>query len=133
MDHGLDRLRAARPDETVVFDRSPLDAYAHAVLSHEIGGPIGAADLTDLRPLVSEAMAMADLVVLVPLEPGVGNEADGFRYLDDVDRRRVDSILHDLLRPERGLRKGPVARVVGDRAARVEGVRRALQTLPPLS
>lgn len=132
MDHGLARLRAARPDETVVFDRSPLDAYAHAVLSHEIGGPIGRDDLIALRPSVIEAMSMAELVVLVPLEPGVGNEADGFRYLDEVDRRRVDAILHDLLRPETGLRLGPVARVVGDRKARVDAVRRAVRSLPRL-
>ena len=133
MEHGLARLRAARPEETVVFDRSPLDAYAHAILSHEIGGPIGRNDLVDLRPWVVEAMAMAELVVLVPLEPGVGNEADGFRYLDDGDRRRVDTILHDLLRPETGLRQGPVARIVGDRDARVDGVLRAMRTLPALS
>lgn len=133
MEHGLARLRAAPLDETVIFDRSPLDAYAHAVLSHEIGGPIGRHDLVELRPRVVEAMTMAELVVLVPLEPGVGNEADGFRYLDDGDRRRVDTILHDLLRPETGLRHGPVARVLGDRDARVDGVLRAMRTLPPLS
>ena len=119
IDHGLARLRAAGDRELVLFDRSPLDAYAHAVLSMEIGGPITPADLQSLRPAVIEAMTIADLVILVPIESRVDDEADGFRYLDAANRRRVDHILAELLRPEAGLRSGPVAVVRGDRATRV--------------
>ena len=39
IEHGLARLRAAGPDEVVLFDRSPIDAYAHAVLPMEVGAP----------------------------------------------------------------------------------------------
>lgn len=130
IDHGLDRLRAARDGEMVLFDRSPLDAYAHAVLSMEIGGPITPSDLESLRPAVVEAMALADLVVLVPLDPDVGDEADGFRYLDAGNRRRVDRILGDLLRPESALRVGPVAVVRGGRAVRVSQILRLVERLP---
>ena len=129
IDHGLGRLRAADGDETILFDRSPLDAYAHAVLSMEIGGPISLADLVGLRPLVIEAMSLADLVVLVPIDPAVGDEADGFRYLDASNRRRVDRILAELLRPEAGFRSGPVAITRGDRASRVAQVQRAAERL----
>ena len=129
IDHGLGRLRAADGDETILFDRSPLDAYAHAVLSMEIGGPISLADLVGLRPLVIEAMSLADLVVLVPIDPAVGDEADGFRYLDASNRRRVDRILAELLRPEAGFRSGPVAITRGDRASRVAQVQRAVERL----
>ena len=36
IEYGLGRLRAAADGDLVLFDRSPLDAYAHAVLSMEI-------------------------------------------------------------------------------------------------
>lgn len=129
IDHGLGRLRAADGDVHVLFDRSPLDAYAHAVLSMEIGGPITPGDLVDIRPAVIEAMSLADLVVLVPIDPAVVDEADGFRYLDASNRRRVDRILAELLRPEAGFRSGPVAVARGDRASRVDQVRRAVERL----
>ena len=129
IDHGLGRLRAADEDELVLFDRSPLDAYAHAVLSMEIGGPIMPADLDSLRPAVIEAMAIADLVILVPIESAVDDEADGFRYLDAANRRRVDRILAELLRPDSGLRKGPVAMVRGDRPTRVAQVVRLMSSV----
>ena len=129
IEHGLARLRAAGPDEVVLFDRSPIDAYAHAVLSMEVGGPISPTDLAALRPPVIEATALADLVVLVPLGPDLDDEADGFRYLDAARRRRVDLILAELLRPEAGIRRGPVAVARGDRPTRVEQVLRAIESL----
>lgn len=129
VEYGLARLRATAPGDRVLFDRSPLDAYAHAILSMEIGGEIDPAFLATQRPLVTEALSHADLVVLVPLAADVGNEVDGFRYLDESNRRRVDAILADLLRPESGVCPAPVAVVRGDRAARVALVRRALHDL----
>lgn len=129
IEYGLGRLRSASTEETVIFDRSPLDAYAHAILSMEIGGPIDPPGLAELRPPVIEAMNLADLVVLVPLEFGIGNEEDGFRYLDESNRRRVDRILADLLRPESGVRRGPVAIARGDRPTRVEQVVRLARSL----
>ena len=124
--YGLERLRATNPGDRVLFDRSPLDAYAHGVLSMEIGGEVDPPFLAEQRPLVAEALGCADLVVLVPLEPGVGNEADGFRYLDESNRRRVDAILADLLRPESGVCSAPVIVVRGDRETRVAQVTRAI-------
>ena len=76
-----------------------------------------------------EATALADLVVLVPLTPDLDDEADGFRYLDAARRRRVDLILAELLRPEAGIRLGPVAVARGDRPTRVEQVLRAIESL----
>lgn len=87
------------------------------------------AGLAELRPPVIEAMNLADLVVLVPLEFSIGNEEDGFRYLDESNRRRVDRILADLLRPESGVRRGPVAIARGDRPTRVEQVVRLARSL----
>ena len=68
-------------------------------------------------------------VVLVPLTPDLDDEADGFRYLDAARRRRVDLILAELLRPEAGIRLGPVAVARGDRPTRVEQVLRAIESL----
>jgi len=130
IDYGLGRLRAAaerpNPGEVVLFDRSPLDAYAHAILSMETGGEVDPAFLAEVRPQVVEALSFAHLVVLVPMEPDVGNEADGFRYLDESNRRRVDAILHDLLRPDSGLCPCPVVVVRGDRRDRVAQISRAV-------
>ena len=127
VEHGRARLVDATPGERVLFDRSPLDAYAHSILSMEVGGEIDPAFLAGIEPRVIEALAHADLVVFVPLERGIGNEPDGFRYLDEIDRRRVHAILEDLLRPERRTATAPVVRVRGDRAARVGQVRRAME------
>jgi predicted ATPase len=132
IDYGLGRLRevaAAPATGPVLFDRSPLDAYAHAILSMETGGEVDPPFLAEMRPLVAEALSFAHLIVLVPMEAGVGNEADGFRYLDDSNRRRVDAILHDLLRPESGLCTRPVVVARGDRPTRVAQIRRAVDGL----
>ena len=129
IEYGLGRLRAAVDGDLVLFDRSPLDAYAHAVLSMEIGGPITPRDLQSLKPAVVEAMSIADLVILVPIDPAVDDEADGFRYLDAANRRRVDRILAELLRPDSGLRRGPVAVVRGDRPTRVAQVLRLVEEM----
>jgi nicotinamide riboside kinase len=134
IDYGLGRLRAAAeapsPGEVVLFDRSPLDAYAHAILSMETGGEIDPAFLAEMRPRVVEALSLAHLVVLVPMEVGIGNQADGFRYLDESNRRRVDAILHDLLRPAAALCDRPVLIVRGDRPSRVAQISRAIGGLP---
>ena len=74
-------------------------------------------------------MTLADLVVLVPLASGIGNEDDGFRYLDESNRRRVDRILTGLLRSEAGLRRGPVMIARGDRRTRVRQVVRMAEGL----
>ena len=124
--YGMERLAATSPGDHVLFDRSPLDAYAHAILSMEIGGEIDPDFLAELRPKVRAALANADLMVFVPLEDGVGNRNDGFRYLDESNRRRVDQILDDLLLPSARLVDVPVITVRGDRAARVDQVRRSM-------
>ena len=133
IDYGLGRLRDAaassRAGEVVLFDRSPLDAYAHAILSMETGGEVDPPFLAEMRPRVVEALSLAHLVVLVPLESGVGNEADGFRYLDESNRRRVDAILADLLHPAVGLCPRPVLVVRGARADRVAQIDRAIAGL----
>ena len=124
VDYGLERLAATKPGDHVLFDRSPLDAFAHAILSMEIGGEINPAFLAELRPKVQTALSSADLVVFVPIEKGIGNQADGFRYLDESNRRRVDQILNDLLLPSGHLVEAPVMTVRGDRPTRVEQVRK---------
>ena len=124
--HGRSRLLAAAPGDRVLFDRSPLDAHAHSILSMEIGGEIDPAFLAELEPRVIEALGHADLLVFVPIERDLGNQPDGFRYLDASNRRRVHSILEDLLLPDRGICRAPVVRVRGDRATRVRQVRRAM-------
>ena len=124
--HGRSRLLATAPGDRVFFDRSPLDAHAHSILSMEIGGEIDPAFLAEIEPRVIEALGHADLVVFVPIERDVGNQPDGFRYLDASNRRRVHSILEDLLLPDRGITRAPVVRVRGDRATRVRQVRRAM-------
>ena len=126
VEYGLKRLASTHPSDHVLFDRSPLDAHAHAVLSMEIGGEIDPEFLAELQPKVRAALSHADLVVFVPLENGVGNQNDGFRYLDESNRRRVDRILADLLMPSTGLVAAPVITVRGDRSTRVDQVRRSM-------
>lgn len=126
VDHGRSRLLATAPGDRVLFDRSPLDAHAHSILSMEIGGEIDPAFLAEIEPRVIEALGHADLIVFVPIERDIGNQPDGFRYLDASNRRRVHSILEDLLLPDRGITRAPVVRVRGDRATRVDQVRRAM-------
>lgn len=126
VDHGRSRLLATAPGDRVLFDRSPLDAHAHSILSMEIGGEIDPAFLAEIEPRVIEALGHADLIVFVPIERDIGNQPDGFRYLDASNRRRVHSILEDLLLPDRGITRSPVVRVRGDRATRVDQVRRAM-------
>ena len=122
IDYGTARIDAASAGRTTIFDRSPLDAYAHAILSAEMGGPVGVEFLGRMRPRVSAALDRLDVVVFVPLDPTLVNEADGFRYLDDASRRRVDRILADLLDPFRPITRSPVLVVRGgvqERVARV--------------
>lgn len=126
IEYGRERLLATSPGERVLFDRSPLDAYAHGVLSMEVGGEVEPAFLTEMKPLVSESLQRCDLLVFVPLDPTVGNDPDGFRYLDQDRRARVDIILRDLIRPESGLVQAPVIEVRGSRQERIEQVRRQL-------
>ena len=132
VDHGRSRLLAASPGDRVLFDRSPLDAYAHSILSMEIGGEIDPAFLAEIEPSVVEALGHADLLVFVPIERDIGNQPDGFRYLDASNRRRVHSILEDLLLPDRGITRAPVVRVRGDRATRVRQVRCAMAAHAPM-
>ena len=132
VDHGRSRLLAASPGDRVLFDRSPLDAHAHSILSMEIGGEIDPAFLAEIEPSVVEALGHADLLVFVPIERDIGNQPDGFRYLDASNRRRVHSILEDLLLPDRGITRVPVVRVRGDRATRVRQVRRAMAAHAPM-
>ena len=131
VEHGRSRLLAATPGDQVLFDRSPLDAHAHSILSMEIGGEIDPPFLAELEPRVIEALGHADLLVFVPIERDIGNQPDGFRYLDASNRRRVHSILEDLLLPDRGIIHAPVVRVRGDRATRVRQVRRAMAAHAP--
>lgn len=81
----------------VLYDRGPLDAYAHAVHSMEIGGDVTPRFLRSVLPRVRAGLQACDLVVYVPLEACVPNIDDGFRYLDSEGRTRVDAILASLL------------------------------------
>ena len=70
----------------------PGDDAATAVYRRrleEIGGEIDPAFLAEIEPRVIEALGHADLVVFVPIERDIGNQPDGFRYLDGSNRRRV--------------------------------------------
>ena len=126
IEYGRERLLATNAGDRVLFDRSPLDAYAHGVLSMEVGGEVDPAFLAEMQPLVNESLQRCDLLVFVPLDPTVGNNPDGFRYLDQARRARVDTILRDLVRPESGLVQVPTIEVRGSREERIEQVRRQL-------
>ena len=89
-----------------------------------MGGPVSVEFLGRMRPRVSAALDRLDVVVFVPLDPTLVNEADGFRYLDDAARRRVDRILADLLDPFRSITRSPVLVVRGDVQERVDRVAR---------
>lgn len=122
IEYGRSRLLDTPRGDCVLFDRSPLDAYAHAILSMEVGGEVDPAFLAEMHPLVRESLDACDLMVYVPVDGQVGNEQDGFRYLNEVNRRRVDTILGDLLQPAIGLYHGPIVVVRGSREHRVEQV-----------
>ena len=121
------RMLAEPIDGRVLYDRSPIDAYAHAILSMEMGGDVVPGFLKKMMPLVVQSLQACDLVVLVPIESHVDDEADGFRYLDGLGRRRFEAIMTDLLVSPCGpaAKAGvAVASVRGDRRSRVEQVRR---------
>ena len=127
IEYGSARIERASRTRTTIFDRSPLDAYAHAILSSEMGGPVGTGFLQEMRPRITAALDDLDLVVFVPLDRDLANEDDGFRYLDESGRRRVDRILADLLDPFRPITRTPVLVVRGDVARRTERVMRWIQ------
>ena len=119
----LDRMNEEPPGACVLFDRSPVDAYAHAILSMETGGDVTASFLASMRPLVIQSLKCCDVMVYVPMAPNVGDVHDGFRYLDATSRARVDSILSDVLESPSGVAAAagvPVIRVHGARDARVD-------------
>lgn len=128
--YGTARIEAAPEGRTTIFDRSPLDAYAHAILSAEIGGPVGRTFLAEMRPRVAAPLDLLDLVVFVPLDPALANEEDGFRYLDPAGRRRVDEIIRDLLDPRHPITRTPVIVARGDVERRVEQVMRWMPKTP---
>jgi len=122
-----ERMRNEPKGAKVLYDRSPIDAYAHAILSMEMGGDVDPAFLMDMMPIVVESLEMCERVVFVPIEPHVGDVADGFRYLDDAGRIRFERILAELLHSPYGpaaLARVPVSQVRGNRQHRVEQVRR---------
>lgn len=122
IEYGTARIEAATTARTTIFDRSPLDAYAHAVLSAELGGPVGVGFLAEMRTTVGRALDRLDAIVFVPLDPTLIDEADGFRYLGGAERRRVDRILADLLDPFDPITRTPVLVVRGAVETRVERV-----------
>jgi hypothetical protein len=122
IEFGAAMMHAEPPGACVLFDRGPLDAYAHAIFSMEQGGDVTPAFLATMRPSVHEALRCCDVVVYVPIEDHVVNVDDGFRYLDEAGRRRVDSIL----RCELDRSPIPVATVRGTRLERVEQVQRLM-------
>ena len=122
-----EQVLAEPADGDVLYDRSPIDAYAHAILSMETGGDVVPGFLAEMLPLVVRSLQACDCLVLVPIEDHVVDEDDGFRYLDGQGRMRFESIMVDLLESPCGpaARAGvAVARVRGDRRCRVDQVRR---------
>lgn len=122
IEFGAAMVHAEPPGARVLFDRGPLDAFAHAVFSMERGGDVTPAFLASMRPKVYDALRRCDVAVYVPIEEHVVNVDDGFRYLDEAGRRRVDAIL----RCELSRAPIPVATVRGTRLERVEHVQRLM-------
>ena len=121
----LERMHEEPAGSCVFYDRSPIDAYAHAILSMESGGDVTPSFLASMRPLVIQSLQCCDLMVFVPMVPTVGDVHDGFRYLDGISRARVDAILSDLLESPSGVAVAaglPVIRVTGSRNVRVAQV-----------
>ncbi len=122
-----ERMRGESKGARVLYDRSPIDAYAHAVLSLEMGGDVRPDFLAEMMPLVIESLKSCEYLVFVPIESRVDDVADGFRYLDKSGRSRFEWILEDLLESPYGpaaLARVPVVRVRGDRSERAKQVLR---------
>ena len=120
IEFGASLMLAEPPGRCVLFDRGPLDAYAHAVYSMEVGGDVTPAFLAEMKPIMDAGLLCCDFAVHVPIEDRVENVGDGFRYLDEAGRRRVDAILQCLL-----FRAPiPVLSVRGSRDERVAHIQR---------
>ena len=121
------RMLAEPHGAKVFYDRSPIDAYAHAILSMEMGGDVVPTFLAEMMPMVVRSLEACELLVFVPIELHVVDEHDGFRYLDESARHRFETILADLLESPHGpaaSARVPVMRVRGDRSQRVQQVLR---------
>jgi hypothetical protein len=109
-------------DEDSIFDRSPLDFVAYALLHPD-------RDLFDLEewiPRFSKTMQKIDVIIFVPLEEE--NPIDLPASEDEILRERVDEKLRDIWIDNPFDFEVLVLEVFGDQGQRVKQVQKFLET-----
>ena len=106
IEHTIDLVAGYEPGAAVVFERSPVDYLAYAVVSESIPAAERVTFVERYAPAVREAIRHLDLVVLLPITsviPARPEDDEGFR--DRVD----DALRSALIDDEHDLFDGPAA------------------------
>ena len=96
--------RYANSDETVIFDRSPVDYLAYSQYTANQGTTdIDAAFVESMVPAVRESLDHLDILAFVPRSEDwpVAMEDDGIRPVDYAYRDEVDAIFKEIYREGR--------------------------------
>ena len=95
----IDQVQSTNKDETIAFDRCPLDAIAYSMWGHEKGVEGFTKELvTKQIKLMRESMRSLDIIFLCRFDPGQVVQDDGFRDTDKDFIVEVDNIFYSLYR-----------------------------------
>ena len=95
----IDQIQSTSKDETIAFDRCPLDAIAYSMWGHEKGVEGFTKELvTKQIKLMRESMRSLDIIFLCRFDPGQVVQDDGFRDTDKDFIVEVDNIFYSLYR-----------------------------------
>jgi hypothetical protein len=95
LEHTVSILRGHAPDESVIFERSPVDYLAYAAASRSIVSSERAEFMREYVPIVRESVRYLDLIVLLPVS--TRGPVDSRPAEDERFRRRVDDKLRRAL------------------------------------
>jgi nicotinamide riboside kinase len=96
--------RYASPDESVIFDRSPVDYIAYSqYTANQSTTDIDQPFIESMLPAVRESLDHLDILAFVPKSERwpVAMEADGIRPVDHAYRDDVDAIFKQIYRDGR--------------------------------
>lgn len=95
----IDQVQSTNKDETIAFDRCPLDAIAYSMWGHDKGVEGFTKEfVTKQIKLMRESMRSLDIIFLCRFDPGQVIQDDGFRDTDKNFIVEVDNIFYSLYR-----------------------------------
>jgi len=95
----IDQVQSTKKDETIAFDRCPLDAIAYSMWAHDkkIKG-FSKKFVTEQINLMKESMRSLDIIFLCRFDHNQAVQDDGFRDTDKEFIVEVDNIFYSLYR-----------------------------------